>query len=75
MSEPDERREFVLANLRVASLRAKLLETELNSIGVALKGGMIDSYTAMQWVKDAGALNFMGHLLPEETSEIPSTTS
>ena len=70
----DDRKEFILAALRGASLRAKLLETEINSIGVALKGDIIDGYTAMQWVKDIGALEFMSHILPEETAEIPSTT-
>ncbi len=75
MSDVDGRKEFVLSSLRAASLRAKLLETEINSIGVALKGGIINSYTAMQWVKDAGALDLIGHILPEETSEIPSTDS
>ncbi len=54
-----ERREFVLSALRAGSLRAKLIETEINSIGVALKGGLIDCYTAMQWVTDVGALDLV----------------
>ena len=66
MSDPDDRKEFMLAALRTASLRAKLYETEINSVGVALKGGLIDSYTAMQWIKDIGAIEFMGHFPPEE---------
>ena len=74
MSDPDERREFVLSTLRAASLRAKLYEIEINSVGVALKGGFIDSFTAMQWIKDLGALELITHLLPEEPEISPSTT-
>ena len=73
MSNPDDRKEFMLAALRGASLRAKLFETEINSVGVALKGGLIDSYTAMEWIKDIGALELMVHLPPEEQIIEPST--
>ena len=61
----DDHKEFVLSALRVGSLRAKLIETEINSIGVALKGGLIDSYTAMQWVRDAGALELVRFISDE----------
>ena len=59
MSDSDEKREFLLSSLRAGSLRAKLIETEINSIGVALKGGLIDCYTAMQWIKEAGAMELI----------------
>lgn len=63
MSDSEDRREFVLSALRVGSLRAKLLEAEINSIGIALKGGAINCYTAIQWINDAGAMDFI-RLLP-----------
>lgn len=70
MSEDTEdRRDFVLSALRVGSLRAKLFETEINSIGVALKGGLIDCYTAMQWVKEIGALELVRSIRDENASD------
>ena len=54
-----ERREFVLSALRAGSLRARLIEVEINSIGGALKGGLIDCYTAMQWITDLGSLDLV----------------
>lgn len=59
MSDSDERREFVLAALRAGSLRCRQMESEINTIGVALKGGMIDCYTAMEWIKEIGALDLV----------------
>ena len=70
----DPNLEFVLASLRVGSLRAKLLETEINSIGVALRGGLIDSYTAMQWVQDAGAMAFVRSVPPADDEPILGTS-
>lgn len=66
MTDSPDRRDFVLAALRAGSLRAKLYETEINTIGVALKGGLIDCYTAMEWVKEIGALELVRNVPPPE---------
>lgn len=66
MSDSDDRMDFVLSALRAGSMRAKLLETEINSIGVALKGGLIDCFTAMQWVREIGALDLVRHIPTKE---------
>lgn len=66
MTDSPDRRDFVLAALRAGSLRAKLYETEINTIGVALKGGLIDCYTAMEWVKEIGALELVRNVPPSE---------
>lgn len=58
----EDRREFVLAALRVGSLRCKAMGSEIDSIGVALKGGLIDEYTAMQWVREIGAIDLVRHI-------------
>lgn len=50
-----DRTEYLLAALRVASARAKLYVVEIDSIGVALKGGFIGPDDAMAWVNDIGA--------------------
>lgn len=69
----DNQREFVLSALRVGSLRAKLYETEINSIGVALKDGLIDCYTAMEWVKEIGAIELV-RTIPVGTANGPLIT-
>lgn len=50
-----ERAEYLLAALRVASMRARLYQTEIDSIGVALRGGFIGPEDAVVWVRDIGA--------------------
>jgi hypothetical protein len=57
-------RDFMLSSLRAASLRAKMMEVEINSIGIALKGGMVTTDQAVKWLKDIGALDFVG-MIPE----------
>lgn len=62
MSDSLDRHEFTIAALRAASMRCKYMESEINSIGVALKGGLIDCYTAMEWVKEIGALDLVRYV-------------
>jgi hypothetical protein len=47
VSVPDT--EFVLASLRTASQRLKLIDHEVIQIGVALKRGLITPRHAMDW--------------------------
>jgi hypothetical protein len=47
---PDK--EFLLAALRTASLRAKLTSNEMDSIGVALKRGVVSTEEAVAWLHD-----------------------
>jgi hypothetical protein len=53
-------KEFLLAALRVASLRAKTMDAELVSVGIALKGDLITPDAAMQWVHDEGLMFLIG---------------
>jgi len=55
----DDHREFLLAALRAARIRAQLMEAELTTIGVSLKAGMISSQMAMQWVHDEGLMSLV----------------
>jgi hypothetical protein len=52
-------REFLLAHLRAARVRAKLAALEIDSIGLALKAEMIDTDTALAWLDDVHALRFL----------------
>ena len=54
--DDDPHKEFLLAALRVASARCKLMDNEITSIGCALRGDMIGPETAVQWVRDANLL-------------------
>jgi hypothetical protein len=64
----NDHKEFLLSILRVASMRAKTLEVEINSIGVALKADMIDIPKAMEWLKDIGADGLVW-MIPESVPE------
>lgn len=64
----DPHREFLLSALRAASLRARTFEIEVNTIGVALKGGMVTVPQALKWIKDIGALESLG-LIPQEIAD------
>ena len=55
-------REFLLSQLRCASLRAKLAANELDSIGVALRGNLITSDCAVEWLSDVGLSDCIAHL-------------
>ena len=62
MDEEQQHVEFLLTVLRAASIRARLMEADLNSIGVALKGGLIGADTAVQWIRDANLLGMVGSI-------------
>jgi hypothetical protein len=58
-------RQYVLAELRLAHMRAKLLLVEIDHIGRALGANMIDCDTAMAWLADAKALEFLRPIEPD----------
>jgi hypothetical protein len=55
----EQTREFMLAALRSAKLRASLISMELDEIGVALKLGMITAEFAVSWLDHAGITRFV----------------
>ena len=62
-------REYVLAELRCARKRAQLLICEIETIGIALSAGMVDSETALALMHEANALDFIMPAEPEWTRE------
>jgi hypothetical protein len=52
-------REYVLGELRCAALRARLAAADIDTIGVALNSGMIEPQTALEWLADAGAFDYV----------------
>ena len=72
MSDDELHRDFLLAALRAASARAKLIEADINTIGVALKGDLIGPETAVAWIRDAGLLWIVG-AIPESVGKVAAT--
>lgn len=64
----EQRREYVLRELRVARTRARLLINEIDAIGVALKWRMIDPAEAIEWLALANGLEFLKANDPPATS-------
>jgi hypothetical protein len=60
----DPHREFMLSALRAASLRAKLFDADMTSIGIALRDCMITPAEAVKWINDIGAADAVG-MIPE----------
>jgi hypothetical protein len=55
--------EFLLTCLPAASLRARLIATELDSVGVALRHNFVSHDDAIEWLHD---LNLLDHVLYRE---------
>jgi hypothetical protein len=47
-------REYVLAELRCAALRSRLVTAELDTIGVALKHNLVTPEDAVRWLHEVG---------------------
>jgi hypothetical protein len=54
--------EYLLSELRCAALRARLWQADIDTIGLALKGGFISPDQAVEHLHDCGVL----HLLAPE---------
>ena len=54
--------EFLLIRAARMTARARLMEADITTIGVALKGGLIGADTAVQWIRDAGLLGMVGSI-------------
>ena len=61
--ENSDQSEFLLVCLRAASLRARLIATELDSVGVALRHNFVSHDGALKWLHD---LNLLDHVLYRE---------
>jgi len=64
MSE-DDHKEFLLSAMRSASLRVKLMENDLHTIGIALKADLIGTEMAVKWLHDSDLMFLVGVLPPE----------
>lgn len=62
-------KEFVLAALRAAMARAKMMHADAESIGIALKNDLISPETAVRWTKLWGIDWLVGEL-PESVNRM-----
>lgn len=53
-------REYIIATLRCATLRSRLLANELDVIGIAVRDGVVSPEAAIMWARDIGALDLVG---------------
>jgi hypothetical protein len=51
--------DYLLLNLRVAHLRARLMANELGAMGLALKGGLISADNALEHLADVGVMDLI----------------
>jgi hypothetical protein len=63
-----DNRTVVMGALRRASLHARLMQNELDTAGVALKGNAIDAETAVDWAYGIGC-HWLLDYLPEPVAE------
>jgi len=64
-----DRREYLLAELRAAALRARLWQVDIDAVGIALKAGLISPDQAVEHLSDCGLLRLLG--LREEQEAAP----
>ena len=52
--------DYLLAEMRCASLRARILQHEIDAIGIALKGGAISADQALDLMQGVDLLRLIG---------------
>ena len=67
LGESNGDREYLLAVLRAATARAKLISNTLDTIGIALRQRAVSVEDAMQWAKDEQILDLLQFGPPSET--------
>ena len=53
------RRDYLMAELRCASLRARLWQADIDAVGMALKAGLVSPEQALELLADCDCLQFV----------------
>jgi hypothetical protein len=53
------RRDYLLAELRCASLRARLWQADIDAVGLALKAGLVEPEQALELLADCDCLQLV----------------
>lgn len=59
------RRDYLIAELRCASLRARLWQADIDAVGMALKAGLVEPEQALELLHGCDCLQFIS---PKEIS-------
>ena len=59
------RRDYLLAELRCASLRVRLWQADIDAVGMALKAGLVEPEQALELLHECDCLQLIS---PKETS-------
>jgi hypothetical protein len=62
------KREYLLAELRAAALRARLWQADIDAVGIALQAGFISPDQAVEALSDCGLLRLLGLREEQETA-------
>ena len=54
------RRDYLIAELRCASLRARLWQADIDAVGMALKAGLVEPEQALELLDDCDCLALIG---------------
>ena len=54
------RRDYLMAELRCASLRARLLQADIDAVGLAIKAGLVEPEQALELLADCDCLTLVG---------------
>jgi hypothetical protein len=54
------RRDYLIAELRCASLRARLWQADIDAVGLALKAGLVEPEQALELLADCDCLHLVG---------------
>jgi hypothetical protein len=59
------RRDYLIAELRCASLRARLWQADIDAVGMALKAGLVEPEQALELLRECDCLQLIS---PKEIS-------
>jgi len=62
------RTDYLLAELRCAALRARLWQSDIEAVGIALKHGLIQPEQALELLHDCDALHLVDIVRGEESA-------
>ena len=65
----EDHKAFLLAALRAASARARAMQLDIDTIGVALKGDLIGADTAVAWIRESNLLWMIG-AIPDQVGKV-----
>jgi hypothetical protein len=72
MDEEESHREFLLQALRAGALRCRVMNADLETIGIALKANLIGADTAVAWIRESNLMWVVG-AIPDAVGKVART--